>query len=252
MDGIIDALAEQNAELAGMLAGRSDDEAHLPSACAGWSVSDVVLHLAQSNEIAHASVENRLFEGAMDFGGLGDTVVGDVDEWVELSVAAERGQPWAKVRERWEQSVENLQDAFRAGDPSARVQWVAGEMAARTLATTRLAETWIHSGDVAYGFGITPAPSERLVHVARLAWRTLPYAFARDGRDPPGPVAFALVGPSGNAWNFGTDAGAPTTIRGPGVDLCLVASRRVEPGDSALVGEGPDADAVLELVRTWA
>src|SRR6476619_362955 len=138
MDGIIDALTEQNAELAAMLAGRSDDEAHLPSACTGWSVSDVVLHLAQSNESAQASVENRLFEGAMDFGGLGDTVVGDVDEWVELSVAAERGQPWAKVRERWEQSVENLQDAFRAGDPSARVQWVAGEMAARTLATTRL------------------------------------------------------------------------------------------------------------------
>jgi uncharacterized protein (TIGR03084 family) len=252
VDGISDALAEQNAELAEQLTGRSEDEAHLPSACAGWSVSDVVLHLAQTNEIAQASVENRFFDAAMGFGGSGETIIGNVDEWADLSVAAERDHPWAKVRERWEQSVENLQDAFRAGDPSARVQWVAGEMAARTLATTRLAETWIHTGDVAYGFGITPAPSERLLHVARLAWRTLPYAFTRDGRDPPGPVAFALIGPSGNAWNFGTDAGAPTTIRGPGVDLCLVASRRVAPGDSALVGEGPDAEAVLELVRTWA
>jgi uncharacterized protein (TIGR03084 family) len=252
VDEIIDALTEQNAELAALLTGRSEDDAHLPSACAGWTVSDVVLHLAQTNEIAQASVEHRFFESAMGFGGSGDTIVSNVDEWADLSVAAERDQPWAKVRERWEESVENLLDAFRAGNPSARVQWVAGEMAARTLATTRLAETWIHTGDVAYGFGITPAPGERLVHVARLAWRTLPYAFTRDGRDPPGPVAFELVGPSGSAWTFGTGAGAPTTIRGPGVDLCLVASRRVRPADSALVGEGPDADAVLELVRTWA
>ena len=125
-------------------------------------------------------------------------------------------------------------------------------MAARTLATTRLAETWIHTGDVASGFGISLVPSERLVHVARLAWRTLPYAFARDGRDPPGPVAFELVGPSGDRWDFGTDADAPTTIRGPGVDLCLVASRRVTPEETALTGTGPDAEAVLELVRTWA
>jgi uncharacterized protein (TIGR03084 family) len=249
---IIDALAEQNAELAGYLAGRSEDEARQPSACAGWTVSDVVLHLAQTNEIAQASVENRFFEAAADFAGTADTNLNNVDEWAELSVAEERDEPWEKVHARWEQSAENLQQAFRAGNPSARVQWVAGDMAARTLATTRLAETWIHTGDAAYGFGITPAPSERLVHVARLAWRTLPYAFARDGRDAPGPVAFELIGPSGSRWDFGTDAGAPTTIRGPGADLCLVASRRVAPSETALIGEGPDADGVLDLVRTWA
>jgi uncharacterized protein (TIGR03084 family) len=122
----------------------------------------------------------------------------------------------------------------------------------QTLATTRLAETWIHTGDIAEGLGVTVAPTDRLWHVARLAWRTLPYAFARAGRDAPGAVAFALVGPNGDAWDFGTDAGAPTSISGPGVDLCLVASRRVEPADTALVGEGLDATAVLELVRTWA
>ena len=252
MDAIVDAFAAQNAELDGYLRGRSEDEAHQPSACEGWTVSDVVLHLAQTNEVAQASVEHRFFEAAEEFAGTRNINFGNVDEWAELSVDAERDRPWAKVYERWAQSATNLQDAFRDADPSARVQWVAGQMAARTLATTRLAETWIHTGDVAFGFGITPAPTERLVHIARLAWRTLPYAFTRDGRDPPGPVAFALVGPSGDAWNFGTDAGAPTTIRGPGVDLCLVASRRVEPEATGLIGEGPDAAAVLELVRTWA
>jgi uncharacterized protein (TIGR03084 family) len=128
---------------------------------------------------------------------------------------------------------------------------VAGELAARTLGTTRLAETWIHSGDVADGLGVELVPADRLWHVARLAWRTIPYAFERAGEPLPGPVAFHLVGPSGVPWSFG-DASAPTAIRGPGVDLCRVASRRVPPEATALTWDGPDGEAVLRLVRTWA
>jgi hypothetical protein len=64
-------------------------------------------------------------------------------------------------------------------------------------------------------------------------------------------VRFDLVAPSGAAWRFGDDD-APTVIAGPGADLCRVASRRVAPEDTALQAEGPDADAVLALVRTWA
>ncbi len=159
MDGIVDALAAQNAELDGYLRDRSEDEAHQPSACEGWTVSDVVLHLAQTNEVAQASVEHRFFEAAEEFAGTRNVNFTNVDEWAELSVDAERDHPWPKVYERWSQSATNLEAAFRAADPSARVQWVAGEMAARTLATTRLAETWIHTGDAAFGFGIAPVPS---------------------------------------------------------------------------------------------
>ena len=43
-----------------------------------------------------------------------------------------------------------------------------------------------------------------------------------------------------------------TVIQGDGVELCHVASRRVPPSDTNLVGTGPDADAVLAVVRTWA
>jgi hypothetical protein len=54
------------------------------------------------------------------------------------------------------------------------------------------------------------------------------------------------------AWSFEPDEDATTIIRGDGVDLCLVAARRVEPSATGLEGEGPDAAAVLELVRTYA
>ena len=105
---------------------------------------------------------------------------------------------------------------------------------------------------MAAAFGRVLAPTDRLRHVARLAWRTLPYAFARAGRELTGPVAFELRGPDGGAWDFVPDSLPLTTIRGDGTELCLVAARRVDPRDTRLRGEGPDANAVLELVRTYA
>jgi uncharacterized protein (TIGR03084 family) len=258
MDAIVDALADQNAELASLLAGRVEEDALRPSACEGWTVADVVLHLAQTNELARASVQGSLFAEAAGAGWTtGDATdaypgMDPIDAAAALSVAHQRDQPWGQIRARWQESVVTMQDAFRAADPHARVTWVAGELAARTLATTRLAETWIHTGDVAVGLGVTVAPTDRLWHVTRLAWRTLPHAFAREGLPPPGPVAFDLVGPSGDRWAFGADDGAPTTIRGTALDLCLVASRRVRPDETGLAGEGPDAAGVLRVVRTWA
>ena len=90
----------------------------------------------------------------------------------------------------------------------------AGKLSVHTLTTTRLAETWIHTGDVADALGTTLAPTDRLRHVARLAWRTLPYAFARGGRELHGPVAFDLRGPDGDSWDFVPDTDPVTTIHG--------------------------------------
>jgi uncharacterized protein (TIGR03083 family) len=115
-----------------------------------------------------------------------------------------------------------------------------------------LSECWIHTGDVAEGLGREQELTDRLEHVARLAWRTLPYAFARDGRELTGAVEFDLRGPSGARWHFVPEGEPRTVIEGEGSDLCLVAARRVAPEDTSLKASGPDARAVLELVRTYA
>ncbi len=39
-------------------------------------------------------------------------------------------------------------------------------------ATTRLAEAWLHTGDVLEPLGIEQPATDRLWHIARLAWRT--------------------------------------------------------------------------------
>ena len=48
----VEAVAAQHAELADLLDGRSSADWGAPSRCPGWSVADVVLHLAQTDEMA--------------------------------------------------------------------------------------------------------------------------------------------------------------------------------------------------------
>ena len=261
---VTDALAEQHAELWGLIADLDDEGWHRPSRCEGWDVADVVLHVAQTDEMAVASLDGRLggpgsgpesvdpttatFAEAMVHLGPSSTV----DDAAAWAVAHDRGAPGPEVAARWRAASDGVRDRLAAIDARERVRWVSGELSALTLGTTRLAECWIHTGDVAEALGVEQVPGERLRHVARLAWRTLPYAFARAGRELQGPVAFRLRGPSGAPWDFQPDGEPATVVEGDGVELCMVAARRVAPGDTGLRATGPDGDAVLQLVRTYA
>jgi uncharacterized protein (TIGR03084 family) len=208
-----------------------------------------VLHLHQTDELALDSLRGAIDPAIEAFVRAGDDAV---DAAAAASVAGARGATGSEVAASWAASAAALRDAFAAVEPSRRVQWVVGRLSARTLAATRLAECWIHTTDVAVALGTSVAPTERLRHVARLAWRTVPYAFEHAGRDLHGAVAFDLVGPAGGPWRFGVDDDPATTVRGAGADLCRVARRRVEAGATTLTAVGPDAGAVLDLVRTYA
>ena len=256
MDAAVSALADEQGALSARLEELDEAGWAAPSRCPGWSVSDVVLHLAQTNEMALASLDDTMDEF---LGRMAASVppTADVDAGAAAMVEVERGAPPADVQARWEEGAAALRARFAAADLGARVTWVAGQLSARTLATTRLAETWIHAGDIAAASGPLPAPTDRLWHISRLAWRTVPYAFVRAGRPAPGPVVFDLVGPSGDAWRFAPEeadaaAGPVTTVTGDALDLCLVAGQRADAADTGLVAEGPDASDVLALVRTFA
>lgn len=251
MDAIVAALAEQHAELEALLARLDDDAWQRPTPCEGWTVADVVLHLAQTDELAHASARGHMGDALQTLAGGLDAAT-SVDDGAAALVERERGASAPFVLARWRAAASELRDVFASTDPHARLVWVAGELSARTLATTRLAETWIHTHDVAAALDRKIAPTDRLWHVARLAWRTLPYAFGRSGRELTGPVAFELRGPHGDDWTFVPDSPALTRIAGDAFELCLVAGRRLAPADSRLHATGPDAAATLELVRTYA
>ena len=255
MDDVLQALAAQNDEIDGMLDGLDDASWALPSRCAGWTIADVVLHLAQTNEIAVASAEGRFSEVTAAFGrAAADSAPpgATVDDLAGLAVAAERGKPPNEIHDRWRASTEAQAAALAACEPGTRLRFVAGELAAVSLATTRLAETWIHAGDIAAGLARQLTPGPHLKPIVRLAWRTLPYAFARAGRAMAGPVALTLTAPDGTTWEFTPNEPAVTTVTGPALDFCLLAGRRLDAADTALSATGPDAGAVLKLVRTFA
>src|SRR5262245_66163939 len=100
MDNVVAALEDQQVELTDLVAGLDEAGWQAASRCPGWSVADVVLHLAQTNDMAMASLEGRMAEFLAEaYAGL--PPVTDVDEGAALMVERERGRPPAEVLARW-------------------------------------------------------------------------------------------------------------------------------------------------------
>ncbi|HVN50921.1 MAG TPA: maleylpyruvate isomerase family mycothiol-dependent enzyme [Acidimicrobiales bacterium] len=252
MEDVLAALADQHRRLAVVVDGCRPADWERPTRCPGWDVAAVLLHLAQTDALAAASARGELDAHPHGFMGNPEDRVRSVDEAAAAQVDLERAAGADAIRARWHDASRDMRTAFEAGDPHRRVTWVSGQLSLHTLVTTRLSECWIHTDDIATALDLELEPTDGLRHIARLAWRTLPYAFGRAGEAMHGPVALDLRGPGGDRWRFDPDDAAVTVIRGSAVDFCEVAARRVDPAGTDLVGEGPDAAAVLELVRTYA
>ena len=243
---VFDDLAAEQERLESILGGLDEAQWRSASGAAGWTVADVVLHLAQSEESVVVSASGGDLRT-----GPGRTGGGTVDERVAFLVSAERGPGPGVVFGRWQRARRAALDALRGADPDRALAWVAAPVKPATLATTRLAEHWAHGLDITGPFGVEFPDTERLRHVAWLAHRTLPYAMTLAG-EPPTPVRCELVAPDGEAvWEFGP-AEAESGIAGPAGDFCRVAARRLAPASSRLRATGPHGATALRLMRTYA
>jgi len=135
---VFDDLGAEQDRLAGILSGLDEAQWRSTSGAAGWTIADVVLHLAQSEESVVATASG----GALRT-GLGRADGGTVDEHVAALVAAERAAPDV-VFERWQRARRAALAALRAADPDRALAWVTAPVKPATLATTRLAEHWAH------------------------------------------------------------------------------------------------------------
>ena len=252
VEDILIALASQHAQLAELVDACANDDWQRPTRCEGWDIASVLAHLALTDEAATASARGEFDHYADGLLGPRERQTVSVDAAAAAQVEAERAAGGDKIRQRWHDASETMRAAFRAGDPHQRVTWVTGKLSLQTLAATRLSECWIHTDDIADALGIALPPTDRLRYIARLAWRTLPYAFQQADMTMHGPVALELIGPHGEQWHFDPDNPALTTIRGSATEFCEVAARRRDAAATGLVATGPDATAVLRLVRTYA
>jgi uncharacterized protein (TIGR03084 family) len=239
-----DLSAEQDA-LEAVLARLDQDAWHHNSGAAGWTVTDVVLHLAQTEEFVLASITGHQAPLlARDRDGP------PLDELMDRLVAAQRTAPPAVVFQRWRTARGAALAALRACPPTGRLRWATSPLTPRTLATTRLAEHWAHALDITTPLGIAYPDTVRLWHVAWLAHRSLPYAFAVAG-EHAAPVRCELLAPDGQTWQFGP-ADAPSLIAGAAGAFCRVGARRLPAQQSGLTVAGPHAAAALRVLRTYA
>jgi uncharacterized protein (TIGR03084 family) len=240
---VFDDLEAEQSALAAVLSGLPDEDWLRPSAAAGWTIADVVLHLAQSEETVVASAGAAL--EPRRWANLGD----DVDSAVEAWVRAERAAP-AEVFRRWSAARSAALAALRAADPTRPLVWVAAPLKPRTLATTRLAEHWAHALDIVGPLGVDYPDTARLRHIAWLGHSTLPYAFGLIG-EPAHAVHCELSAPDGAQWTFGPPD-AESRISGPAGAFCRVGARRLPADESGLRAEGPHAATALRVLRNYA
>jgi uncharacterized protein (TIGR03084 family) len=239
---VFDDLVTEQDRLDAILGDLDEADWAVPSAASGWSIADVVLHLALTEEAVTASAAGagravRSADGAT------------LDEVMDRQVRAERSAPGAVLR-RWRTARLAAVAALRAADPDQPMAWAAAPLKPATLATTRLAEHWAHGLDITGPLGVAFPDTARLRHIAWLAHRTLPYAFVLAGEEP-GDVFCALTAPGGDIWRFGPPD-AESAVSGPAGAFCRVAAQRLTPAQSGLLATGPHAATALRLLRTYA
>ena len=247
---VLDDLGAEQARLETILNGLDEAQWMSPSGAAGWTVADVVLHLAQSEESVVDVVAGRdLLASSGTVAG--STAGGTVGERVDDLVRAERGAAPGLVFGRWQRARRDAMAALRAADPDRPVGWVTGPVKPATLATTRLAEHWAHGLDITGPLALEFPDTERLRHVAWLAHRTLPYAMTVAG-EQPAEVWCELSAPDGTSvWQFGRPE-AESAIAGAAGEFCRVAAHRLSAAQSRLRATGPHGAAALRLLRTYA
>ena len=244
-DDVLAALQAQTDRLDRILTSLDSDQWSGPSLCRGWSVTDVVLHLAQTEEGVAATIKGSDLPARPASGGTVDEII---EHWVQL----ERGAPPAEAHARWNRARRAALEALRSADPDQPVTWVAAPLRPTTLATTRLSEHWIHTMDIAEPLGIANPDTDDIRHLAWLAVMTLPYAFELAGRGRPPKARAELRAPSGDDWVIGPED-AEVVITGSASEFVRVAARRLPANDvKDLSARGERSTEVLELIRTYA
>lgn len=244
---IFDDLAAEQDRIEKLLAALDDEAWTSPSAAAGWSVADVVLHLAQTEETVVASVGGISLAEMLPASVAGMTTMDQImDQWV----CAERGSP-AATFDRWRRARRVALGALRAADPATPLPWAAAPLRPTTLATTRLAEHWAHALDIVVPLNLELPDTDRLRHVAWLAHQSLPYGFALVAEQPH-DVYCELTAPDGvTLWTYG-EPHAESHITGTAGAFCRVGARRLAPESSGLLATGPHGPAALRALRNYA
>lgn len=249
-----DLVAEEQA-LDQFLQGVHERDWRLPTPARKWRIHDQVSHLAFTETFASEVITlGRKHLEAAD--------IAEIDEWTDQGVQQGRSKRYQEVIEWWRSGRAKVVDALSRKDPHDRIPWVLGDMSARAFATLRLMETWAHGLDIkaamegrlkelAEDEEDPNADTPRLRHVAWLAHRMLPHAFARASEAfPEQGIRIELMGPNYARWVYGPED-SDQTIKGVAGEWCRVAVNRLDLQDTGLKIDGDDAEMAARVVTSY-
>ncbi|MQA84061.1 MAG: maleylpyruvate isomerase family mycothiol-dependent enzyme [Streptosporangiales bacterium] len=193
---IFDAEAERLDRFFASLDGAEWDR---PSRCAGWSVRDVLAHLAGEEAYNHACLDddvqglfNRLAAEGLTGGGLAD-----FNEWC---VRQRRDLPVGRVLEEWRAANAETRRRMRERGRGAELQTFVGQYPVGLQTFHYASEFATHADDVG-------VPVQRDEEPGRTRWRA---RFGRFALDEAG--SSARVEPAGDGYRVrldGTEAELP-------------------------------------------
>ncbi len=214
---------------------------------AGWDIAHQVGHLTWTDEVAVVAATDK---AAWDTAVL--AALEDPDGFVDAEAARLAQLDPATLLGRWRTARRLLVETLAGYPTDQRLPWFGPPMSATSMATARFMETWAHGLDVAEALGVSPAPTDRIRHIAHLGVRTRNYAYSVQSLEPPTEeFRIELQSPSGALWEWGP-VDAAQSVRGSAYDFCLRVTQRRHRDDLDLVATGPDADRWLDIAQAFA
>jgi len=207
-----------------------------------WTVRDTIAHLADFAELAADALTG------------GDRVkeyqnATDLDALRQRAIEKGRSMRPQDVIEWWRAGRAKVVEPLSHMSADDRVEWIAGDMSAKTFATFRLMETWAHGLDIYQALDIEVEDTPRIRHVCWLGWKTLPYAFKNAGLDYS-PIRVEVIGPGYAKWVYGPED-AEDVIKGPASDWARIVVRRMPPDKARLKVTGEAAAKALEVAQAF-
>lgn len=213
-----------------------------PTPAKGWTIRDTISHLADYEEMA-ASV----IAGSANLEKYQSSP--DLDEVRQEAVKKGRKMRPQDVIEWWRGGRAKVVEPLSHMTSSDRVEWLAGSMSAKTLATVRLMETWAHGLDIYAAMKVEVEDTPRIRHVCWLGWKALPYNFKAANEDYT-PVRVEVIGPGYAKWVYGPED-AENVIKGSAADFARLAVDRMDRSKSRLKIKGDAAEIAVKVVRAY-
>lgn len=207
-----------------------------------WTVRDTIAHLADFEELAADVIAG------------GDKIArwqtsNDLDSLKREAITKGRNMRPQDVIEWWRGGRAKVVEPLSHMNSRNRIDWIDGDMSARTFATYRLMETWSHGLDIYRTLELEVEDTPRIRHVCWLGWKTLPYAFKDHGLDYE-PIRIELIGPGYSRWVYGPED-SENRIKGSASEWARIAVRRIEPKETRLKVTGDLAEAALKVAKAF-